>query len=328
MFDDFAGVWTPVLACSELPRDRPVGVMVAGVPIVLFRDEHARVAGLLDACPHRSVKLSLGDLRDGHLRCPFHGWAFDGRGANVHVPWNPDARRARLCATAFPVRELAGQIWLFTGKHATSEPSVHEVFLGGDVRLCGFSLDVATHWTRAMENMLDWPHLPFVHRSSIGKDMRAAVTHGRMDIELETTPWGFASRIAIDGDTQAGSLDYRFPNMMNLFIPVPKKTLVMQVACVPIDQERTRLVMVTARNFAKHPWLDGMFNRENRKVALEDRVVVESAPLEVPRAVEELSVRTDAPTLHFRRRYFAELRGSSAEDAQLVELGRTPSARA
>lgn len=321
MFNDFAGVWTPVCTSSELPAGRPVGLRIAGVPIVLFRDTAGAPSALIDRCPHRGVALSLGRVEAGRLVCPFHGWAFDGKGENCHVPWNPDARRDHLGASALPARELAGQIWLFTGPRATSEPAVQETFLRDDVRISGYSIDIDTHWTRAMENMLDFPHLPFVHQRTIGKQLVRHAAAGRMAIQLEEQPWGFSSRIAVDGVDQPGSLDYRFPNLMNLFIPIPGKTLVMQVACVPVAEARCRMVMVTARSFARLRLLDALFNRQNRKIVLEDRAVVESSdPPEVPLAREERSVRTDAPTLYFRRRYLSELKGSSASLSSEREL--------
>ncbi|HEU4411957.1 MAG TPA: aromatic ring-hydroxylating dioxygenase subunit alpha [Polyangiaceae bacterium] len=330
MFPGFANVWTPVAPSSLLRPGRPLALRVAGTPVVLFRDGDGRPAALVDRCPHRGVALSLGRVTGGRLECPFHGWQFDGRGHNCAVPWNPDAKLARLGAVALPARELAGQVWVFTGEVAEGEPGVEATFLRDDVRLCGFVLELATHWTRAMENMLDWPHLPFVHAGTIGKPMRGSAS-GRMDITLDERPWGFRSRIAIDGRPQPGALDYRFPNRMNLFVPVPDKTLAMEVSCVPVDDRRTRLVMMTARDFAKAALLDPLFNRQNRKIAGEDRVVVESSqPAAVPPPAEERSVRTDEPTLYFRRRYFADLRGSEASvapaGARPVALRRKPGA--
>jgi phenylpropionate dioxygenase-like ring-hydroxylating dioxygenase large terminal subunit len=312
MFEGFAGVWTPVLASVELPAGRPLAVRVAGVPLVLFRDQEGRPAALLDRCPHRGAALSLGHVEAGRIVCPFHGWQLDGDGTTCRVPWNPDARRERLGGLSFPVRELGGQIWVYTGDQADTEPEVDEVFTREGVRVTGFTLPIETHWTRAMENMLDWPHLPFVHSRSIGRSMTDVAATARLDIALTDQPYGFSSSIAIDGVEQPGRLDFRFPNAMTLFLPIPGKTLVMQVACVPETDTRTRMVMVTARDFLMLGWLDWLFNRQNAKIAAEDRAVVESSfPAAVPPSREEQSVRTDAPTLEFRKQYFARLHGSS-----------------
>jgi len=320
LFPGFSQVWSPVLLASQL-RAAPRSVTVAGTPVALFRDSAWVPRALVDRCPHRGVALSLGTVRGDCLQCPFHGWEFDGGGTVRHVPWNPDARNARRGAIALPVIETGHVIWLYTAAMEETEdavlasgPPVSEVFLRKDVRVTAIDVNFRTHWTRVIENMLDWPHLPFVHAKSIGKSM-ARKEDSRLDIRLEKRTWGWHSTIAIDGKEQPGALDFRWPNTMVLTIPVPGKTLVLQNTCIPIDDRTTRMFIATARDFAKLPLLDVFFNRRNRPIVQEDRNVVESSmPAEVPPAHEELSVRTDAPTLYFRKRYFAELRRSAPAD--------------
>lgn len=313
MFEDFTNVWTPVAASEELERAAPLGLRLADVPLALFRDAEGRPAAVLDRCPHRGVALSLGKVEEGRLQCPFHGWEFDREGASCRIPWNPDARRDRLGVTAFPAHEVGGQIWVYTGHAPPGPPETADVFTSPHVRVSGFTMPIEAHWTRVMENMLDWPHLPFVHRSTIGRAMVASSASGRMDIELEDRPYGFTTQIAIDGTKQTGRLDFRFPNMMVLSILDGSRTLTMQVACVPESASRTRMVITMARSFLKLGLLDAIFHYQNRKIAMQDKAVIESSwPVEVPKAGEERSVRTDEPTLRFRKIYFDRLRGSSS----------------
>ena len=315
MFEGFAHVWTPVAMSSELRADRPLARTVAGTPVVLFRGRDGSPAALLDRCPHRGVALSLGKVKDGCVECPFHGWTLTPAGDVCHVPWNPDAKLDTLTGVAFPVLERAGQVWLYTATEAPSqsEPEVHESLLRADVRVSGQVVVWNTHWTRAMENMLDWPHLPFIHAGTIGRDMKRQ-SGARMDIDWEPTAWGAHTRIQIDGVAQPGALDFRWPNQMNLFLPLKGRTMIMQVACVPIDATRTRMLLMMARDFLRPAMFDWVFNRSNLKIALEDQAVVESSfPAEIPPAKDERSVRTDGPTLYFRKRYYAELSGSSVE---------------
>lgn len=312
MFEGFRNVWTPVCLANQLHARRPLAVQVAGTPVVLFRGPDGKPAALLDRCPHRGVALSLGTVRSGCLECPFHGWQFDAQGAVCHVPWNPDAKTAQLRGVAIAARELAGQIWIYTAPDATpeSEPEVAEPFLRPGMHVSGGAIDWNTHWTRAMENMLDWPHLPFVHRRTIGKGMLSR-PDSRMDIHWEERPWGIHSTSSIDGKPQEGALDLRWPNQMNLFLPVPGRTLIMQVACIPIDERRTRMLLLTWRDFLRTRLLDPIFHRMNLRIAKEDKQIVESScPAEIPPAADERSVRTDGMTLHFRKRYHRELRGA------------------
>ncbi|MBK8259354.1 MAG: aromatic ring-hydroxylating dioxygenase subunit alpha [Polyangiaceae bacterium] len=311
MFKDFANVWTPVALSEELTDRAPLGVRVAGTPVVLFRDKDGKASALLDQCPHRGVALSLGKIKNGCVECPFHGWQLNSAGQVCHVPWNPDAKLSTLRGVTIPVRELGGQVWIYTAPNATppTEPEVHEALLRPGVRISGSRIEWKSHWTRVMENMLDWPHLPFVHRGTIGKAMVARSAGGRMDVAWEDRPWGAHTYIQIDGKREPGSLDFRWPNQMNLHIPIPGKLMIMLVACVPIDNERTTMLLTMARDFMTSRMFDWFFNRSNARIAAEDQAIVESSfPIEIPPPGEEKSVRTDGPTLMFRKRYFAELR--------------------
>lgn len=334
MFRGFARVWTPVAVSREL-GERPLGLTIADTKVVLFRDAEGRPAALVDRCPHRGVALSLGQVREGCLRCPFHGWELDRDARVTHVPWNPEAKLETLRGVALPVRELAGQLWVYTAPRApetrtpsaqaperkagrlelveragepSTEPEVHEALLRPDVRVSGFAIDWETHWTRAMENMLDWPHLPFVHAGTIGRGMLRR-REARMDVVWEERPWGAHTTIRIDGEDQPGALDFRWPNQMNLHIPVRGKLLMMLVAAVPVAERKTRMLLTMARGFLRSPLFDWFFHRTNLRIATEDQAIVESShPAEVPPPGDERSVRTDGPTLAFRKRYYAELR--------------------
>jgi len=308
-FPGFENVWTPVALSSEV-RSAPLPVVIAGTRVVLFRGPAGAIAALVDRCPHRGVALSLGRVVDGCIECPFHGWRLDVAGNVAHVPLNPDAKLGSLGGVALPTRERAGQIWMFTGLEPTGEPAISERLEAPDVRVTGVRAEWGAHWTRAMENMLDWAHLPFVHRRTIGKSLVSRV-HERMEVKWETTPWGASSHIELDGKPEPGSLDMRWPNQMNLFIPVPERTLIMAVACVPKTETTTTMLLVMARSFMRSPLFDGLFHRKNLQIALEDKAIVESSsPSEIPRAQDEQSVRTDGFTLHFRKRYDRELRSS------------------
>jgi phenylpropionate dioxygenase-like ring-hydroxylating dioxygenase large terminal subunit len=324
VFEGFANVWTPVALCEELTARAPLAVKVAGTPLVLFRDKEGKAAALLDRCPHRGVALSLGKVKDGCIECPFHGWQLEASGQVCHVPWNPDAKLSTLRGVSVPVREIAGQVWVYTaaGVTPTTEPQVNEAVLRPGVRICGSRVEWKTHWTRAMENMLDWPHLPFVHRASIGKDMVARSGGSRMDVAWEERPWGAHSYIQIDGKREPGALDFRWPNQMNLHIPIPNKLMMMMVTCVPIDEGRTMMLMTMARDFMTSRVFNWFFNRENARIAGEDQVILESSfPAEIPPAGDEKSVRTDGLTLLFRKRYFAELRRPQDEDRRAPSGG-------
>lgn len=323
MFEGFAGVWTPVIDARALKK-APLQVKLAGETLALFRDGKGGVGALVDRCPHRGVALSLGSVNaDGCLECPFHGWSFEKDGACAHVPFNevPSDKRPRHAATAVPVREIGDLIWVFTGAVAEGEPEVPEALLEEGWARSVYSEVWAAHWTRAMENMLDFPHLPFVHRRTIGggirKQMKADTV---LRIDVEPTPTGAVFPVTMEGQSQMDPLEWRRPNGMVLRILNKEKKIRMHVFCVPVDDDHTRMIIVSARNFMRFALVTWFSDRYNRVIVNEDRAVVESSqPREVPPPAEEVSVASDGPTLHFRRYYFRELRASSTS---IVPAGR------
>lgn len=318
MFEGFAKVWTPVTLASRLRVGKPLALKLAGEDLVLFREKGGAAAALLDRCPHRGVRLSLGRVApDGCLECPFHAWRFDGQGRVREVPLNPDARRERLSARALPTRELGGLVWVYTspGETAPGEPVVPEALLLPGVALTYLEVEWDAHWTRAMENMLDSPHVPYVHAATIGRFVRPRLKPGStMHISWEDTPQGGLARSWLDGEAEAtaATLEFLRPNIMVLRIPMPGRVFRMHAVCVPVAERRVRMIIVGARSFARSRLLNPLFNYSNRRIAREDQAVVESSfPVEVPPPSLERSVRTDRATLRFRRYYFEVLKPSS-----------------
>ncbi|MBX7096508.1 MAG: aromatic ring-hydroxylating dioxygenase subunit alpha [Myxococcaceae bacterium] len=318
MFSGFANVWTPVELSRNLKK-APMQVTVAGEKVALFRDAKGAPAALIDRCPHRGVALSLGKVTaDGCLSCPFHGWEFDAQGKCGHVPFNPDAKRERLFATALPVRERGGFIWLYTApvEQPPSEPVVPEAFEDPAFVVQRIDLRWNAHWTRAMENMLDSPHLPFVHRKTIGFPIRRRMTReSKAVVTYEETATGGRLGFELEGAPRQGALlEFNKPNGMVLHIPIPGKRMRIHVHCVPVDDGHTRMFLTGTRDFGRFNPFVRMFDEVNRLIAYEDKAIVESSsPAEVPPASQEVSVPTDRGTLQFRKYYYEVLKDSSAD---------------
>jgi phenylpropionate dioxygenase-like ring-hydroxylating dioxygenase large terminal subunit len=99
--------WQPVIRSCDLQR-KPIGVVVAGHPIALFRTNTGEAAAVSDICPHRRLKLSAGEVVGDRLRCKYHGWTFDSCG-NGESPGTP---KMTTCTTSYDTRELRGLVWM------------------------------------------------------------------------------------------------------------------------------------------------------------------------------------------------------------------------
>ena len=77
------------LKLDEIPIGEPLRVEHAGTALVVVRTEHAVVA-FPDVCPHAHWRLSDGEVINGNLECPGHGWEFDLATGGCHtVPAYP-----------------------------------------------------------------------------------------------------------------------------------------------------------------------------------------------------------------------------------------------
>jgi phthalate 4,5-dioxygenase len=118
----FRRFWIPVLLSADLPDPGgpPRAVRVLGEDFVAFRDAAGEV-GLIDPrCSHRGASLALASNVPGGLRCAYHGWTFDRRGACVAAATLPrdakyDAVVPRLGVNAYSVAEAAGIVWAYLG---------------------------------------------------------------------------------------------------------------------------------------------------------------------------------------------------------------------
>ena len=182
--------WYVAALSSQVTSKKPFASTVMEEPIVLFRDASGRPSALLDRCLHRNAALSGGDLFDGCIGCPYHGWTYNGSGECITVPSEGPSERPRVARRLerFPCVEQDGLVWVYMGD--ADQATKHEPFRfphhgERDWRtyymLTRFDGDV----TDLVENFMDVPHTAFVHAGWFRKAAAAkpaeATVEGRSD---------------------------------------------------------------------------------------------------------------------------------------------------
>lgn len=81
-----SGNWYVIGAARDVRPGRPLGRTVAGVELVLWRDESGRLMAGPGACPHLGAPLKDGRVRCGTLICHWHGLALNG---GPFAGWDP-----------------------------------------------------------------------------------------------------------------------------------------------------------------------------------------------------------------------------------------------
>lgn len=149
--------WQPVLKAGEVRR-RPVAVKVAGEPIAIYRTTTGALAALADACPHRRLRLSAGDVVGDHLRCRYHGWTYDscGRGES------PGSPKLHACATSYDVCEAHGLVWL---KSRGSQAEFPAIEAPGFMHICTLRHTIPAPLELALDNFTEIEHSGTVHQT-------------------------------------------------------------------------------------------------------------------------------------------------------------------
>lgn len=159
--------WQPAALVDELAGERPaIAVRLLGEDLVLYREENGDYALVGRRCPHRGADLSYGRLEDGGIRCPFHGWLFDGKGRCLEQPAEPADSdfHTKIRHTAYPCVEKNGIIFAWMGDGAAPSLPGLDCFLAPESHNFAFKGLIEANWLQALEVGIDPAHASFLHR--------------------------------------------------------------------------------------------------------------------------------------------------------------------
>jgi nitrite reductase/ring-hydroxylating ferredoxin subunit len=181
---------------DDFPNGEVVARRYFEQDMAVFRTQSGRLVAVDAFCPHMGAKLTVGGRVDGEcIVCPFHGWSWHADGQNVAIPYAENAMPTARIRTWHVVEDgVIAWIW-----HSWREseprwqpPSITRLTTGAyfwDPR-ASRRLWAGVRLVPQMvaENIVDGPHIEFVHGASEG----AHISHlqeadDRFLVELEQT---------------------------------------------------------------------------------------------------------------------------------------------
>jgi phenylpropionate dioxygenase-like ring-hydroxylating dioxygenase large terminal subunit len=264
--------WYVVLDSNEVKPNKPVGVTRLGEKLVFWRDAQGKVVCMRDLCPHLGAPLSLGQVKEGTLVCPFHGFEFDPSGNCRLVPalGRNGAIPKALRAAAYPTYEAHDFIWIYWGEvediNSLSKPPFYED-IDATFSYSSLKKHWGVHYSRMVENQLDVMHLPFVHRTTIGAGGRTVVDGPLVKLENNTLHLWVYNRL--DDGTPPRKMEdlpepdrppfliFHFPNLWENRISDQIRIV---VAFVPVDEENGLFYGRYYQNIVRVPILRELFN--------------------------------------------------------------------
>lgn len=141
-----------------------------GDNIVLYRLEDGTPAALEDACPHRKLPLSMGQLEGDTLVCGYHGLTFDCTGNCTDSPTQRGMTPRRAVVRSYPVVDRYNLLWIWMGDADKADPAeIYEIENFDDPSWgCtdGGMLPIACNYLWVVDNLLDPSHVAWVHVTS------------------------------------------------------------------------------------------------------------------------------------------------------------------
>jgi vanillate O-demethylase monooxygenase subunit len=324
-------LWYVAAWSHELPLAAPIGRVLLGEPVVLYRKRDGSAVALEDRCPHRFAPLSLGRIEGDDLRCMYHGLRFGCDGACNEMPAR--AEPPRLGVRVFPVVEKWSWLWVWMGDPARADPArIPDAFGLDDPRwvMRADVMDYDASWELLNDNLCDLSHLDFSHATTLGGSSGVSWSRELPRIEeidggLRITRWYPDARLAPGHPTPVDMLSsyrYLLPGlflMTTSWYPLgasarcgfgapdepPLSRRVEQQAVTPITESRSRYFYATgfAAENARPDRVEGIFEVVNAAFA-EDKRILEAQQriLDLTPADRRMaSTPHDAAPLAFRR---------------------------
>jgi choline monooxygenase len=156
---------------------------VGAVPVLIVRTADGEVAGYVNICRHRGMRLACEDGHaDGSIRCWYHGWEYGFDGSLCRVPQRrtqfPDLDDSAHRLVPVAVGRWAGMVFV----HPGDDPPPFDEWLGDFVdpdkagpyqwddlvEVDRIDVPLRCNWKLYIENHVDIYHLWYLHSESLG----------------------------------------------------------------------------------------------------------------------------------------------------------------
>lgn len=306
-----------LVACrSQDVKEKPIQVILMGERLAIFRNSNG-IHAFKDLCIHRGAALSLGEVKNDCLVCPYHAWEYDESGNCIKIPQLPEGKpipkKAR--AVRYACVEKYGFIWVnLAGNQPEFFP--YPEMDGTQFRnVIWGPQEVQAKPPRIIENFLDVGHLAVVHQGYLGTETHREIENYKVHQKDGRI---YSDEIAIfqpdpDGSGQAKYVYYTYEILRPFTVRFTKRdrendTLMTILLTVrPVDEETSIAYGILSFNYET-----GLSDEEI--VAFQDEIFSQDKPIvqnqkpeELPLDLQvELSLVSDRVSIAYRQ-YLKEL---------------------
>lgn len=155
---------------------------IAGLPLLLTRDEAGEVRAFINVCRHRGNRLVAAESGcKQRFSCPYHAWTWDNRGELQVIPHEdqgfPNIDKSRYALRQLACEERYGFIWVQPDGNDLEDLDTFLAGLGADLDWIGLAdlrvqhveeQERHTNWKILVEGGIEAYHFRVAHRKTIG----------------------------------------------------------------------------------------------------------------------------------------------------------------
>jgi phenylpropionate dioxygenase-like ring-hydroxylating dioxygenase large terminal subunit len=249
-------LWYFALHSRDLKAGKIRHKTLLGEPILLGRTMEGEAFALRDLCPHRGVPLSAGQLLDGTVECPYHGWRFKPSGQCSHIPslvGEEGVDASKIAVRKYPLAERNGLIWIYMADDAHARtpatpapelplrPEAKPTLIEGQLFPCAID--------HAVVGLMDPAHGPFVHKawwwrskkSIHAKAKKYAPSHLGFTM-VSHKPSSNSTLYKILGGDITTEISFQLPGIRVEHIKAGRNEVLGLTTCTPLTDNETEVI--------------------------------------------------------------------------------------
>ncbi|WP_289501178.1 Rieske 2Fe-2S domain-containing protein [Gloeocapsopsis sp. IPPAS B-1203] len=295
-------------------------------------DKKSRVA-----VQNLTILLPQGEIVNGCVRCPYHGWSFDRQGTCVAVPQLkpeqsiPPSYQVRLYKCA----ERYGYVWAcLRNEPLLPIPCIPEADDATMQLIPQFYEPWQCSGLRLMENSFDNAHFSFVHANSFGDQQQPEPVSS----EISSLEYGLQVRATIpvvNPPMQRKNLSiedevtvryvvstWYMPFSRTLKVTYPNGLIhLIFTAATPVSDRTSQIIQFCIRNDIEADAQAVALVAFDRQVTQEDKAVLETTDYDTPLYINaEQRMPSDRPGIIMRRELAALLKAHGEVEQRLEML--------
>ena len=104
--------WYAICRIEEIKKDKILLKNILNQEIILWK-KNTKIMAWENLCIHRGSRLSLGSIRNGVLKCAYHGWEYGENAQCTKIPSQPDIKiPKKACVKSYKIIEKFGLVWI------------------------------------------------------------------------------------------------------------------------------------------------------------------------------------------------------------------------